>query len=112
MNNICKAILNVDKAIHFAMITDNQGNIQCMKSRGKYMMPKELVQQIGGAWAAVLGGIFAQLGQYHGPFEHTIVKHQKVTTVGLGTREKYAIFTVEKDIPRELIEKVRKIIAK
>jgi hypothetical protein len=96
MENICKAILEVDNKIYFAMITDSQGNIQCMNSRGKYMMPKELVKQIGGAWSAVLGGVFAQLAQYHGSFEYTIVKHQKATTIGMGIEEKHVIFTVEK----------------
>ena len=110
MKNICKVVLDVDKRINFTMITDPLGNIQCMESRGKYMMPKKLVEQIGGAWSAVLGGIFAQLAQYHGPFEYTIVRHQKATTVGLGTETKYAIFTVEKDVSEELIEKVRKIL--
>jgi len=111
MKNICKAILEIHKGINFAMITDNVGNIQCMESRGKYLMPKELVEQMGGAWSAVLGGIFRQLGQYHGAFEYTIVRHQKVTTVGLGTETKYAIFTVEKGVSEELIEKVRKMLA-
>jgi hypothetical protein len=110
MENICKAILQIDKAIHFVMITDSQGNIRCMDSRGKYMMPKELVKQMGGAWSAVLGGVFAQLAQYHGPFGYTIVKHQKATTIGMGVEEKHVIFTVEKDVSEELIEKVRKIL--
>lgn len=110
MKDICKAILGVDKEIRFVMITDMQGNILCMKSTSKYMMPKELVEQMGGAWSAVLGGIFKQLAKYHGPFEYTIVKHQKVTTVGLGTEKNYAIFTVEKDVSEELIEKVKKVL--
>jgi hypothetical protein len=110
MKNICKAVLDVDKEILFAIAIDMQGNIQCMESRAKYMMPKELVKQMGGAWSAVLGGIFAQLAQYHGPFEYTIVKHQKVTTIGMGTKETYAIFTVEKDVSKEVIEKVKKIL--
>ena len=112
MKNICKSILEVDKEVHFAMIVDSYGNIQCMDCRAKYEMPKELVKKMGGAWSAVVGGIFAQLAQYHGPFEYVVVKHQKVITVGVGTEEKYVIFTVEKHVSAELIEKVRKIVAK
>lgn len=110
MKNICKSILDADKSILFAMITDNQGNFQCMDSRGEYLMPKELVKQMGGAWSAVVGGIFKQLAQYNGPFEYTIVKYQKATIVGLGVEEKYVVFTVKKDVSEELIEKVRKTL--
>jgi hypothetical protein len=110
MKNICKAVLEVDKEILFAMTVDAHGVIQCMESRAKYLMPKALVEQIGGAWSAVIGGIFAQLAQYHGPFEYAIVKHQKITTVGIGTTEIYMTFTVEKDVSKELVEKIRKIL--
>jgi len=111
MKNVCKAVLEIDKSIIFAMTADNQGNILCMDARAKYTMPKQLVEQVGGAWSAVVGGIFKQLAQYHGPFEYTIVKYQKAIIVGVGSKEIYAIFTVEKDVSEELIEEVRKVLA-
>lgn len=110
MKDICKAIMNLDKEILLSMIVDEQGNIQCMESKVEHVISKKL-ENLGGAWSAVVGGVFKQLAQYSGPFEHAIIKHQKATTAGISVKGKYVVFTSAKDVSIELIEKVKKMFA-
>jgi len=109
LSELCNRVLNADKRILFAMIVDEQGQIHCEQAKAgeKYSMPREMVLNIGGVWASVLGGIFKQLSEFHGRFEYVIIKHEKLTTIGMTSKKGYVIFTTREEDVQQLIEKVR-----
>jgi len=110
LSELCNRILATDKRVIFAMIVDEQGRIHCEKTRTgeKYSMPRDIVLKVGGVWASVVGGVFRQLSQFHGPFEYAIIKNEKLTTIGMGGKKGYVIFTTKEENPQQLIEKIRK----
>jgi hypothetical protein len=109
LSALCNRVLAADKRVLFAMIVDERGKIHCEKAKAgeKYTMPREMILQIGGVWASVVGGIFKQLSEFHGHLEYVIIKNEKLTTIGMGSKQGYVIFTTrEKDV-QQIIEKVK-----
>jgi len=109
LSELCDRVLAADKRIVFTMIIDEQGQIQCEQAKAgeKYSMPREMVLQIGGVWASVVGGIFKQLSEFHGRFEYAIVKNENVTTIGMVSKKGYVIFTTRGEDVKQLIKNMR-----
>ncbi|MEA2089168.1 MAG: hypothetical protein U9O89_00185 [Thermoproteota archaeon] len=106
MSGICDWVLAADERIRFCMVTDELGNVKCMKSVGLYDMPRSFAERLGDTLAVMVGSTFKELALHHGSFEYAMVKHERFSTVGLRIAERYLVFTVKNKADLELIERV------
>jgi len=104
MNRLCDYILTASEYIRFAMLIDQMGNIQCIKSIGLY------AQKLADTIAVLTTGILKTLTQHHGSFQHIIIKHQNYTTIGQPIKTGYLIYVTTEPIEPQIIQHIKETI--
>jgi len=108
LSDLCDRILAIDKGIALAMVADEKGKIVCEKTRAGEgdIVPREMVLNLGGLWASVIGGIFKQPSAFLGRLEYAVVKYEKATAVGIVHKKEYVAFVTRQKDAQRLVEKV------
>jgi len=83
MNRLCDYVLTASEYIRFAMLIDQMGNIQCIKSIGLYHIPTETAQKL---------------------------KHQNYTTIGQPIKTGYLIYVTTEPIEPQIIQHIKETI--
>jgi hypothetical protein len=110
MNRLCDYILTANEHIHFAMVIDQMGNIQCRKAIGLYQLPCEMAQKLADTIAILTTGILKNISQHHGSFQHITINHQNYTTIGQSIENGYLVYIIAEPIEPKIVKQIKETV--
>jgi hypothetical protein len=109
MTRICDRILAVDRRIGFVMVVNDKGEIVESIMRGTRLMTEQDIVTYTGIWTVVIQGIAKQMEKFLGSHQFYSLGYDKLTVHGLPVGDKTIVITARKDLPHEIVLRLKKI---
>ncbi|MCX8204561.1 MAG: roadblock/LC7 domain-containing protein [Candidatus Nezhaarchaeota archaeon] len=107
---VCREVFKVHDDIRHMVVADKEGSVLKTCSRAKYVWPSEMVQQMSGAAAAIISGIFEKTKEYGGDIRYIMASYERLKLFIIQGRENFFLVSARRTIPEEAVETLVKLL--